>query len=64
MMSVLAARHVDICLLPEMDINLEKVRDGLRLVGGSLNEGDSFKLCGMQAPARSLFLMSSMSEVP
>jgi len=27
MMSVLAARHVDICLLPEMDINLEKVLD-------------------------------------
>lgn len=25
MMSVLAARHVDICLLPEMDINLDKV---------------------------------------
>ena len=24
MMSVLAARHVDICLLPEMDINLDK----------------------------------------
>eukprot|EP00435_Cladocopium_sp_Y103_P008519 s3671_g2.t1 len=27
MMSVLAARHVDICLLPEMDINLDKVLD-------------------------------------
>jgi hypothetical protein len=26
MMSVLAARHVDICLLPEMDINLDKAR--------------------------------------
>lgn len=27
MMSVLAARHVDMCLLPEMDISLEKVLD-------------------------------------
>eukprot|EP00930_Biecheleria_cincta_P074046 TRINITY_DN6127_c0_g3_i2.p1 TRINITY_DN6127_c0_g3~~TRINITY_DN6127_c0_g3_i2.p1 ORF type:complete len:2608 (+),score=545.13 TRINITY_DN6127_c0_g3_i2:58-7881(+) len=36
MMSVLAARHVDICLLPEMDISLEKVLDHcVRLVNSN-----------------------------